>query len=86
MLRWLFAASIAVFLIVCAHAQLATTTALVGTVTDTSGQTVPRAKVTAVNRDTASCVPSLRQRNWRSLLARCMNRGWASLIGSVKYD
>jgi len=52
MLRWFLAASIAVFLIVCAHAQLATTTALVGTVTDTSGQTVPGAKVTAVNRDT----------------------------------
>src|SRR5713226_6113631 len=52
MLRWFLIASFAVLLIVSAHAQLATTTALVGTVTDTSGQTVPGAKVTAVNRDT----------------------------------
>ena len=34
-------------------AQLATTTALVGTVTDTSGQTVPAAKITAVNQGTS---------------------------------
>src|SRR6267378_5215797 len=53
MLRWFLIASFAVLLIVSAHAQLATTTALVGTVTDSSGQTVPGAKVTAVNRDTA---------------------------------
>jgi hypothetical protein len=50
--RWLLAASLALLLIICAHAQLATTTALVGTVTDTSGQTVPGAKVTAVNPGT----------------------------------
>ena len=53
MLRWFLAASFAVLLIVSAHAQLATTTALVGTVTDTSGQTVPGTKVTAVNRETS---------------------------------
>src|SRR5260370_10464214 len=53
MIRWFLAASLAALLIFSAHAQLATTTALVGTVTDTSGQTVPMAKVTAVNRDTA---------------------------------
>lgn len=35
-----------------AYAQLATTTALVGTVTDTSGQTVPGTKITAVNQGT----------------------------------
>ncbi len=40
------------FLMAGAYAQLATTTALVGTVTDTSGQTVPGAKVTAVNPGT----------------------------------
>ncbi len=34
------------------YAQLATTTALVGTVTDTTGQTVPGAKITAVNEGT----------------------------------
>src|SRR5437868_3850510 len=36
----------------CAYAQLATTTSLVGTVTDSSGKTVPGAKVTAVNTGT----------------------------------
>jgi hypothetical protein len=43
----------------CAYAQLATTTALVGTVTDTTGKTVPGAKVTAINistHDTYSAV------------------------------
>src|SRR5436305_15060711 len=53
MMRWFLAASIAALLIVSAPAQLATTTALVGTVTDTSGQTVPAANGTAVNRETA---------------------------------
>src|SRR5438874_11153123 len=36
----------------CAYAQLATSTSLVGTVTDASGKTVPGAKVTAVNTGT----------------------------------
>ena len=36
-----------------AYAQLATTTSLVGTVTDASGKTVPGAKVTAVNTGNA---------------------------------
>jgi hypothetical protein len=53
MFRWFLVATFAVLVIVSAHAQLATTTALVGTVTDSSGQTVPNAKVTAVNRETA---------------------------------
>ena len=35
-----------------AYAQLATTTALVGTVTDTSGQAIPAAAVTAINQGT----------------------------------
>src|SRR5229473_3601085 len=52
MLRWFLVASFAALLIVSAHAQLATTTALVGNVTDTSGQTVPAAKVTAINTGT----------------------------------
>src|SRR6266404_20096 len=53
MFRSFLLATFAVLVIVSANAQLATTTALVGTVTDSSGQTVPNAKVTAVNRDTA---------------------------------
>ena len=44
--------TIALFLAAGAYAQLATTTALVGTVTDASGKTVPGAKVTAVNTGT----------------------------------
>src|SRR5690242_7801214 len=59
MLRWFLAASIAALLMISACAQLATTTALVGNVTDTSGQTVPGAKVTAVNRDTADTYNSM---------------------------
>jgi Carboxypeptidase regulatory-like domain len=42
----------AVFLTMGAYAQLATTTALVGTVTDTTGQIVPGAKITAINTGT----------------------------------
>src|SRR5689334_8353976 len=41
-----------VTLAVCANAQIATTTALVGTVTDASGKTVPGARVTATNTGT----------------------------------
>ena len=41
-----------VLLALCAYAQTATTTALVGTITDASGTTVPNAKVTAVNSGT----------------------------------
>ena len=52
MMRFLISACTAMFLMAGAYAQLATTTALVGTVTDTSGQTVPGAKVTAVNPGT----------------------------------
>src|SRR5258708_3814765 len=52
MMRFLISACTAMFLTAGAYAQLATTTALVGTVTDTSRQTVPGAKVTAVNRGT----------------------------------
>src|SRR5260370_42690253 len=44
--------TIGLFAICGAYAQLATTTALVGTITDASGKTVPRAKVTAVNTGT----------------------------------
>jgi hypothetical protein len=43
----------------CAYAQLATTTALVGTVTDTTGTSVPGAKVTAVNRGTHDAYPAV---------------------------
>src|SRR5579884_2357281 len=53
MMRRLIATGLAALAITCLYAQLATTTALVGTVTDSSGQTVPAAKVTAVNRDTS---------------------------------
>ena len=52
-MRWFLAACATALLTLGLHAQLATTTALVGTVTDASGQTVPGAKVIAVNRDTA---------------------------------
>jgi hypothetical protein len=45
---------VTVFLLLafCAYAQIATTTALVGTVTDTTGNSAPGAKVTAVNTGT----------------------------------
>ena len=49
MMRWVLAFSLTVLLVASLQAQLATTTALVGTVTDTSGQTVPGSKVTAIN-------------------------------------
>src|SRR5260370_42229924 len=44
--------TIGLFAICGAYAQLATTTALVGTITDASGKTVPGAKITAVNTGT----------------------------------
>ncbi len=40
------------FFVVGAHAQLATTTSLVGTVTDSSGKVIPGAKVTAIETGT----------------------------------
>jgi hypothetical protein len=52
MMRLFTAVTISIFLLCSASAQIATTTALVGTVTDTSGKTVPGAKVTAVNTGT----------------------------------
>ena len=52
MTRFSVAAVMAVFLMAGAYAQLATTTALVGTVTDSSGQVIPTAKITAVNTGT----------------------------------
>src|SRR5437016_5564166 len=39
-------------LAVCSNAQIATTTSLVGTITDATGKTVPGAKVTATNTGT----------------------------------
>src|SRR5712692_7393218 len=45
--------SFGLLLAACAYAQLATTTSLVGTVTDSSGQVIPNAKVTAVETGTA---------------------------------
>lgn len=53
MKRLLTAALLFCFAALVAFAQLATTTALVGTVTDASGKSVPGAKVTAINRGTA---------------------------------
>jgi hypothetical protein len=49
-----FLASVSLFTLLgaTASAQIATTTALVGTITDASGNTVPTAKVTAVNSGT----------------------------------
>jgi hypothetical protein len=49
-----FLASVSLFTLLgaTASAQIATTTALVGTITDASGNTVPSAKVTAVNSGT----------------------------------
>src|SRR6266581_14051 len=52
MKRLLTAATTSILLAFCAYAQTATTTALVGTITDASGNTVPNAKVTAVNSGT----------------------------------
>jgi len=46
-------------LAVCSRAQIATTTSLVGTVTDASGKTVPAAKVTAVNANTHNTYSAL---------------------------
>ena len=49
----------AVFFVAVAHGQIATTTSLVGTVTDESGKTVPGARILAVNqgsRDTYSAL------------------------------
>ena len=43
---------LAVFFAIGAHAQLATTTSLVGTVTDSSGKVIPGAKVTATETRT----------------------------------
>jgi hypothetical protein len=45
-------AALLVAAILPASAQIATTTSLVGTVTDTSGKTVPNASITAVNANT----------------------------------
>src|SRR5438034_933325 len=50
--RLFFAAALSLLLGSGANAQIATTTALVGTVTDTSGKVVPGATVTAVNTGT----------------------------------
>ena len=44
--------TISLLLAFCASAQIATTTALVGTITDATGNSVPGAKVTAVNTGT----------------------------------
>src|SRR6266705_4796649 len=52
MKRLLTAATTSLLLACCAYAQIATTTALVGTITDASGNTVPTAKVTAFNSGT----------------------------------
>jgi hypothetical protein len=43
---------LAVFFAISAHAQLATTTSLVGTVTDSTGKVIPGAKVTATEQGT----------------------------------
>ena len=43
---------LAAFFAIAAHAQLATTTSLVGTVTDSSGKLIPNAKVTATETRT----------------------------------
>ena len=43
---------LAVFFAIVVHAQLATTTSLVGTVTDSSGKLIPGAKVTATETRT----------------------------------
>ena len=51
-MRSFIAACAVSFLMASGYAQLATTTALVGTVTDTSGQVVPTVKITATNTET----------------------------------
>lgn len=52
MKRLVMAVCLAAVMGVSGRAQIATTTSLVGTVTDSSGKTVPAAKVTAVNANT----------------------------------
>src|SRR5580692_4004390 len=51
--------TISLLLAFCASAQIATTTALVGTVTDATGNSVPGAKVTAVNTGTHDTYPAV---------------------------
>src|SRR5256885_4378415 len=50
LLRRLITSAIALclVLVVCAPAQIATTTSLVGTITDSSGKAIPNARITAV--------------------------------------
>src|SRR5579871_4622871 len=58
-MRLFKAVTMLLFLTAGVYAQIATTTALVGTVSDATGKTVPGAKVTAVNvgtHDTYSAV------------------------------
>jgi len=50
--RALVTICLAAFFAIAAHAQLATTTSLVGTVTDSSGKLIPGAKVTATETRT----------------------------------
>ncbi len=52
MRRYVRLAAVAALLSIGAYAQIATTTALVGTVTDSTGKVVPGAVVTAVNKGT----------------------------------
>ena len=59
MRRLAIAASLFTALAVSGWSQIATTTSLVGTVTDASGKTVPSAKVTAVNVNTGDTYAAL---------------------------
>src|SRR5437667_4883706 len=59
MKRFLASVSLFALLGATASAQIATTTALVGTITDASGNTVPNAKVTAVNTGTRDTYNSI---------------------------
>ena len=52
MTRLASAVTLSVFLTIAAYAQIANTTALVGTVTDSSGKSIAGATVTAVNTGT----------------------------------
>ena len=52
MLKKLFLYLLAFALVAAGHAQVANNTSLVGTVTDSTGATVPGAQVTGINRDT----------------------------------
>ena len=62
-MKRVFAAAVYLCAAVCVYAQIATTTALVGTVTDSSGKVIAGAKVTARNTATLDAYTSVTNRD-----------------------